>query len=130
MKNLDMIMLHVVCPMILRDTFGWFLLVMLWCIIPIGFKASPFIYQIIGMVVTSYLQNQSISMVQYIDDRLAIRNVSGTVDPYVEGFKVTNILVKVRLYMALGKCSFVPLCQFSGFLGRFQKNKYCQSTIS
>lgn len=89
---------------------------MVYTVIPFGFKESPFIYQTIGMVVTSYLRSRSISTVQYIDDRLAI-----AVDPYVEGCKVAYILVEVltRLgyTLALGKCSFVPLTcvKFLGF---------------
>lgn len=44
-----------------------------------GFKALPFIYQTIGMDVTSYLRSRSKNTVQYINDRLAITNVSGAV---------------------------------------------------
>lgn len=103
---------------------------MVYTVIPFGFKASPFIYQTIGMVVTSYLRSRSISTVQYIDDRLAIANVSGAVDPYVEGCKVAYILVEVltRLgyTLALGKCSFVPLTcvKFLGFLVDSKKQAY------
>uniref|UniRef100_A0A8W8IQ73 Reverse transcriptase domain-containing protein n=1 Tax=Magallana gigas TaxID=29159 RepID=A0A8W8IQ73_MAGGI len=83
-----------------NDSQGYFGLifggyVMVYTVIPFGFKASPFIYQTIGMVVTSYIRSRSISTVQYIDDRLAIANVSGAVDPYVEGCKVAYILVEV-----------------------------------
>lgn len=110
-----------------NDSQGYFGLifggyVMVYTVIPFGFKASPFIYQTIGMVVTSYLRSRSISTVQYIDDRLAIANVSGAVDPYVEGCKVAYILVEVltRLgyTLAFGNCSFVPLTcvKFLGFL--------------
>lgn len=73
------------------------------------------------MVITSYLRSRSISTVQYIDDRLAIANVSGAVDSYVEGCKVAYILVEVltRLgyTLALGKYSFFQLTcvRFLGF---------------
>lgn len=118
-----------------NDSQGYFGLifggyVMVYTVIPFGFKASPFIYQTIGMVVTSYLRSRSISTVQYIDDRLAIANVSGAVDPYVEGCKVAYILVEVltRLgyTLALRKCSFVPLTcvKFLGFLVDSKKQAY------
>lgn len=40
--------------------------------LPFGWKASAFIYQSIGMIVTSYLRNKSISNTLYIDDRLSV----------------------------------------------------------
>ena len=46
---------------------GWFLQ---YNTLPFGWKASAFIYQSIGMSVTSYLRNKGILTVQYIDDRL------------------------------------------------------------
>lgn len=100
---------------------------MVYTVILFGFKASPFIYLTIRMVVTSFLLSRFVSTLQHIDDRLAIANISGAVDPYVEGYKFAYILVEVltRLdyTLALGKCSFVPstCVKFLDFFGRFQK---------
>lgn len=111
--------------------------VMVYTVIPFGFNASPFIYPTIEMVITSYLRSRLISTVQYIDDMLAIANVSGAVDTYVEGCKVAHILAEVltRLgyTLALGKCLIVPLTfvKFLGFLVDSKKQAYiCQSARS
>jgi hypothetical protein len=48
--------------------FGeWFLA---YNTLPFGFKASAYIYQTIGMAVTSYCRSLGVPCLQYIDDRL------------------------------------------------------------
>ncbi|CAC5375853.1 unnamed protein product [Mytilus coruscus] len=48
---------------------GW---VFSYTVLPFGWKASAFIYQSIGMQVTSFLRKLDILTLQYIDDRLLI----------------------------------------------------------
>lgn len=38
--------------------------------LPFGWKASAFVYQSVGMVITSYLRVKSVLTLHYIDDRL------------------------------------------------------------
>jgi hypothetical protein len=96
--------------------------VMVYTVIPFGFKALPYLYETIGMIVTSYLRNLSLVTVQYIDDGLAIANVSEVADPMVEGCRIVYILIQVLTTLgyslALKKCSFLPstCVKFLGFL--------------
>ena len=64
---------------ILRDIGGYNLVVILLFIPTFRFKASPCIYQTVGIVVTSYFQSLSLSTVQYIHEKLVIAKVSGVV---------------------------------------------------
>jgi hypothetical protein len=48
---------------------GW---VMLSTTIPFGWKISAFVYQTVGLVATSFLRQEGMSLVQYIDDRLLV----------------------------------------------------------
>lgn len=45
--------------------------VMVFTVLPVGFRSSPYIYQTMGMVVTSV----TVVTVQYIDDRLGVSGV-------------------------------------------------------
>lgn len=47
--------------------------IMVYTVIPFGFKASPIIFPTIGIAFTSYIWSRSVSTVQYIDDWLYIR---------------------------------------------------------
>jgi hypothetical protein len=49
--------------------FGWYLV---YTTLPFGFRASAFCYQMLGAAVSSYLREQGISNMQYIDDRLVV----------------------------------------------------------
>ena len=40
--------------------------------LPFGWKTSAYVYQKIGMAVTSYLRKKGIGNLQYIDDRLIV----------------------------------------------------------
>ena len=42
--------------------------------LPFGWSASPFVYQTIGMTVTSYLRSLGVFNTQYIDDRMAVES--------------------------------------------------------
>lgn len=99
--------------------------VMTYTTIPFGWKASPFIYQTIGMTVTSYLRNRSVVTTQYIDDRLGAANTqlgSSDKDTYEAAQKVAYVLLELltRLgyTLALGKCSLTPrkCMRFLGFI--------------
>ncbi|XP_069129670.1 uncharacterized protein [Argopecten irradians] len=97
--------------------------VMVYTVIPFGWKASPYIYQTTGMVVTSYLRSISVVTTQYIDDRMAVAGKGvGGLQVLYEAEKVAYVLVEVltRLgyTLALEKCSLVPstCIRFLGYL--------------
>ena len=52
---------------------GWIMSYTTWVF---GWKASPYVYQTIGMCVTSYMRNLGIRTLQYIDDRMAAESKS------------------------------------------------------
>lgn len=91
---------------------------MVYTTIPFGFKASPFIYQSIGMSVTSYLRHLGVLNSLYIDDRFAATKLG---DDMIEGIKLSYVLLQMltRLgyTLSLKKCSLDPsTCKkFLGF---------------
>lgn len=58
--------------------FGGF--IMVYTVLPFGWKASPYIYQTVGMTITYFLRKLNVITTQYIDDRLMIANQSDTTD--------------------------------------------------
>ena len=64
-----------------RIEFGGYF--MEYTVIPFGWRASPYVYQSIGMTVTSYLRKLPVNTTQYIDDRLVIANSKGKTDSEV-----------------------------------------------
>lgn len=50
---------------------GW---VFTYTTLPLGWKASPYIYQMLGMQVTSLFRDQGLNTIQYIDDRFMVFN--------------------------------------------------------
>lgn len=96
-------------------------------IFPIGFKASPYIYQTIGMVVTSYLRTLSLVIVQYIDNLLGVSGVKSDAEAVRDSFKVAYVLLQVltRLgcTLSLEKMffGFLNMCQGSWFPSGFCK---------
>lgn len=90
--------------------------------LPFGWKGSAFVYQTVGMVVTSYLRSKSILTMQYIDDRLGVASLSDEEDPVMSGMKVAYVLLQVltRLgyTLSLHKCSLIPKTRvkYLGFL--------------
>lgn len=55
--------------------FGGF--IMVYTVLAFGWKASPYVYQTVGMTIASYLRKLNVKTTQYIDDRLMIGNISG-----------------------------------------------------
>lgn len=96
--------------------------VMVYTVLPFGLKASPYIYQTTGMLVTSYPRALSVVTVQYIDDRLGISGVKSDAEAECDGFKVAYVLLQVltRLgyTLSLENCSLIPstCVRFLGFL--------------
>lgn len=66
--------------------------VMVYTVLPFGFKASPYTYQTIGMVMTSYLRTLSVLTVQYLENRLGLSGVKGDAEAERDGFKVAYVL--------------------------------------
>lgn len=118
---------------------GW---VFSYTTLPFGWKMSPYIYQTIGMQVTSYLRQIGISTIQYIDDRFAACNDSTCVEyndvveietllndwnfnsnlrnlkPNAMLYIMLQILTKLGYTLSLTKCQFAPstCVKYLGFL--------------
>ena len=92
---------------------GW---LFCYCVLPFGFQGAAFIYQSIGMQVTTYFRSYGILSVQYIDDRMAATN-----DDHVAGclevsrsnvspsgsqivYVLLEILTRLEYTLALRKC--------------------------
>lgn len=100
--------------------FGCYVIV--YKLLPFGFKASPYIYQTIKRVATSYLRTLSVVTVQYIDGRLGVSGVNSEAEAERDGFKVAYDLFvsginKVGLYIVAGKMfiDFFNICRVSWF---------------
>ena len=98
---------------------------MTYTTIPFGFKASPFIYQTIGMNVTSYLRGLGVLNILYIDDRFVVTEIKRELDEdasLIEGLKLSYVLLELltRLgyTLSLKKCSLDP-SRCKKFLGFF-----------
>ena len=87
--------------------------------LPFGWKASPFIYQSIGMSVTSYLRSLGMLNTLYIDDRFAVTKGSNSNDHdlalrslEIEGYRLSysllELLPRLGYTLSLKKCSLVP----------------------
>ena len=103
--------------------FGGFYMV--YATLPFGWKASPFIYQSIGISVTSYLRKLSVCNLLYIDDRLVITkggNSGNEEDVYLEAkrfvYCLLQLLTRLGYTVNLNKCSLEPsTCKrYLGFL--------------
>ena len=81
---------------------------MVYTVLPFGFKASPYIYQMIGMVVTSYLRSRSVITVQYIDDRLVVSDRGGIQEGRRVAYVLLQVLTRLGYTLSLEKCSLVP----------------------
>jgi hypothetical protein len=93
--------------------FGGYLMV--YNTLPFGWKASPFIYQTVGMCVTTYLRKLSVQNTLYIDDRFVVSKGSdkrGEELALMEARKLVYVMVELltRLgyTLSLSKCSLVP----------------------
>lgn len=103
--------------------FGGFFMVYLT--LPFGWKASAFIYQSIGMCVTSYLRTFSVRNSLYIDDRFVATRGSDSVDDvkvHEEArrlvYGLVELLTRLGYTLALSKCSLNPSSckRYLGFL--------------
>ena len=95
---------------------GW---VMCYTTLPFGFKAACYIYQTIGMLVSSYLRNLGMPILQYIDDRLIVASskLKG-VTPDHSLYAVLQLMHRLGYTFSLAKCCFTPTTQirFLGFV--------------
>ena len=98
---------------------------MTYATLPFGWKASPFIYQSIGICVTSYLRSLNVMNSLYIDDRFVVtkEGKSRTVDQVMTEAKklvyaVLELLTRLGYTLSLKKCSLEPSSckKYLGFL--------------
>lgn len=102
---------------------GWW---MTYKTLPFGWKASPFLYQTVGLRVTSYLRDRGVPLLQYIDDRLIGPWCGGSGLVGLSGCKRTELSVyatcelahRLGYTLALGKSMLDPAqrVQFLGML--------------
>ena len=113
---------------------GW---IMSYTTLPFGWKASPYIFQSIGMRVTSYLRSFGMRTMQYIDDRMATESKS--VNEHSDGclsntilsgeavaYCLVEVLTRLGYTLSLKKCSLKPstCIRFLGFLADSVKQAY------
>lgn len=95
---------------------GW---VMCYTTLPFGFKPACFIYQTVGMVVSSYLRGLGIPILQYIDDRLAAVG-DGTDISLINSrlYAILELMHRLGYTFSLSKCCFLPThkIRFLGFV--------------
>lgn len=97
---------------------GW---IFTYTVIPFGWKASAYIYQTVGMQITSYLRSLGINTIQYIDDRLLVANDNLT-SPQGNINKISvvmlEILTKLGYTLSLKKCRTTPSTEvkYLGFI--------------
>lgn len=81
---------------------GW---VFVQTTMPFGWKASPFIYQTIGMQATNYFRNLNIAPLQYIDDRLFVCPRNEKRDQVTQTVVfIRDTLFKLGYTLAVDKC--------------------------
>jgi hypothetical protein len=104
---------------------------MTYTTLPFGWKGSAFVYQTIGMCVTSYLRSLSILNTLYIDDRFAVSNPTLDGPGHKESsacltYVVLQVLMRLGYTLSLNKCSLEPsTCKkFLGFLVDSEKQAY------
>ena len=102
-----------------------------------GWKASPYVYQTIGMRVTSYMRNLGIGTMQYIDDRMAAESKSDN-DPLESSLNgvilpceavaycLVEILTRLGYTLSLKKCNLIlsTCIRFLGFLAYSVEQAY------
>ena len=104
---------------------------MTYTTLPFGWKGSAFVYQTIGMCVTSYLRSLSILNTLYIDGRFAVSNPTLDGPGHKESsacltYVVLQVLTRLGYTLSLNKCSLEPsTCKkFLGFLVDSEKQAY------
>lgn len=111
---------------------GW---VFTFTTLPFGWKISPFIYQTIGMQVTTYLRHLNIENIQYIDHRLLIyrppKDASNTSrGSHEHVYILLQILTRLGYTLALQKCQLIPSTsvKYLGFIIDSEKQAYMLPT--
>ena len=93
--------------------------------LPFGFKAAAFVYQTVGMQVTSYLRALGMTTMQYIDDRMsatAVSRLSGHQHDIslLDGPRLVYVLVEIMTRLgytfSLKKSQLIPSTRIK-FLG-------------
>jgi hypothetical protein len=116
--------------------FGGYLMV--YNTLPFGWKASPFIYQTVGMCVTTYLRKLSVQTTLYIDDRFVVskgNDKEGEELVIMEARKLVYVIVKlltrIGYTLSLSKCSLIPsTCKrYIGFLVDSVSQTYNESRL-
>lgn len=74
--------------------------------LPFGWKASPFVYQTIGMAVTSYLRSLGVRNLQYIDDRLLVGRDES--DTKRKVYAMLEIVTRLGYTISFSKSMLVP----------------------
>ncbi|XP_062568476.1 uncharacterized protein LOC134230659 [Saccostrea cucullata] len=97
---------------------GW---VFTYSVIPFGWKASAFVYQTIGMQVTTFLRELGIITLQYIDDRLLVAsNRMGSFESDISkvSFEMLELLTRLGYTLSLKKSRLFPSTElkFLGFI--------------
>ncbi len=101
---------------------GW---LMQYATLPFGFKASCYVYHVIGQVVSSHLREKGVPCLGYIDDRLYDTGLGRAMlrgVPEVSLSNISKVLLVVSLgtllgyTYSLGKCQLWP-CTSVKFLG-------------
>ena len=95
---------------------GW---VMTYTTLPFGFKPACFIYQSIGMIVSSYLRSLGVPILQYIDDRLVVvGRTTSKLHPDNSIYAVLQLMHRLGYTFSLSKCCLTPTTtiRFLGFV--------------
>lgn len=100
---------------------------MVYNTLPFGWKASPFIYQSVGMCETVYLRRFAFQNTLYIDDRFVVCSGSDSehdelvmIDEnrLVSMYVLVELLTRLEYTLSSGKCSLVSSSckKYPGFL--------------
>lgn len=99
---------------------GWYFV---YTTLPFGWKASPFVYQTIGMSVTSFLRHHGVPSLLYIDDHLigpwsglGSQSLASYRRAYIATYCVCELLLRLGYTISLEKSLFTPT-QVLVFLG-------------
>lgn len=98
---------------------GW---IMVYRTLPFGFKSACYIYQKLGMVLTSFLREKGILSLQYIDDRLFVIPSPTLTTIRDQGnrlvYAILELITRLGYTLSLHKCSLQPTqtLQFLGFI--------------
>ena len=99
---------------------GWY---MQYRTLPFGWSVSPFIYQTIGMQVTTYLRKRGLTTLQYLDDRflgpmIATNSTNSETSTGLSIALNASVLTHLGYTLALHKCVWEPsaVIKYLGFM--------------